>query len=164
MACYGLKMGSKAIQFSEIFSPWTEKSSWTHILVLLACVLTFVVWNGVELTGVHESLFFSCPVPVLSPERLAVAQGLLTPSASKSHYLVILEGSHQPSANQRVPPLWDHTCQLCSQSQETNQKMQQQQVTSAIYRGGKYVKSILILNFHLKSMIQMGLNLFFIKG
>lgn len=33
-----------------------------------------------------------------------------------------------------------------------------------IYRGGKCVKTILILNSHLKSMIQMGLNLLFIKG
>lgn len=122
LAWYRPKMGSKAMQFCEVFSPWTEKSPWTCIHVLLACVLTSVVWNGVELTGVDESLSFSCPVPVLSPERLAVAQELLTPSASKSHYVVILEASHQLSANQRGPPLWDHTCQLCSQSHETNRK------------------------------------------
>lgn len=161
MACYGLKMGSKAIQFSKIFSPWTEKSSWTGIHVLLACVLTSVVSNGVELTGVDESLFFSCPVPMLSPERLAVAQGLLTLSASKSHYLVILEAS--PQLTERPPSLRSHLPTLLPESGDKS-KMQQQQITSAIYRGGKYVKSILILNFHLKSMIQMGLNLFFIKG
>lgn len=94
-----------------------QVASWAPIHVLLVCVLISAMWNGVELTGVDESLSFSCPAPVLCPEKLAVAQGLLAPSASKSHYFVILEASHQ-----RGPCLWDHPCQLCSQSQETNGK------------------------------------------
>lgn len=61
-------------------------------------------------------------------------------------------------------PSWRSRLQTLPSESEGKLKTQQQQITSANYGAGKYVKSILPLNSHLKSLIQMGLNVFLIKG
>lgn len=103
MEMYGPKTWSKAIQFSEILPLGLRKALYSFsspVMNLHTGLPSMFVdswnvkWGGAGRSGWTPALLL--PVPVLSSERLAVAQGLLTSSASQ--YLISLS-SHRPATS-----------------------------------------------------------------
>lgn len=108
-----------------------------------------------------------CPSPA-SPSAFLREAGYGTgpPDIFYEQISSLCHASGQPPAISKTevsPSLKSHLPNLLSEPGD-KLKMQRQQITSTNYRACKYVKSILVLNSLLKSMIQMGLNLFLIKG
>lgn len=131
---------------------WTCTQSSQHVCSSLKCEM-----GGGDRSGWILLLLQSLCFPWGVGFGTRVPSIFCEPISSLYH----LEGSHQLTRD--APCLRSHLATLLPEPGD-ELKMQQQQITSTTYRAGERVKCILVLNPCLKSLIQMGLNLFLIKG